>query len=90
MGSGPSVLELSTSRSRPPRSVDHVDEGGSVVGLGDVAGYGVDGGALERGAEAVCVAGVGHDDPAGVVERAGQRETETRGAAGDEGCGWVR
>ena len=59
-----------------------------MVCLGDVAGHAVDGGAVQGRAEAVGVAGVGHHDPAGVVEGAGEGEAEAGGAAGDQGCGW--
>ena len=56
-----------------------------MVGVGDVAGDAVDGGAVESGGESRGVAGVGDHDPAGVVERAGQGEAEAGGAAGDQG-----
>ena len=88
MGSGPSVLELSTSRSSPPRSVTSVDELRAVVGICDVAGDAVHGRTVQGGAEPGGVAGVGHHDPAGVVQGANEREAESGGATGDEGYGW--
>ncbi len=53
--------------------------------VGDVAGTPCAVVPFERVGEPCGVAGVGHDDPAGVVEGAHEGEPEAGGAAGDEG-----
>ena len=68
---------------------DDVDQGGAVVGVGDVAGDAVDRGAFEAVAQPVCIAGIGHHDPAGVVEEPAEGEAESGRSSGDDGYGVV-
>ena len=87
MGSGPSVLALSTSRSSPPRLRDQFGQRRAVVGIGDVAGDSVHGRTGDGFAKTGGVTCVGDHDPAGVVQCAHEREAESGGATGDEGYG---
>ena len=65
--------------------LDLGDQRGAVVGVGDVARHDPDAGEVDAG-EGVRGAAVGDDSDAAGGQRAGQRQAETGGAAGDE-CG---
>ena len=79
------MLALCTSRSRPAELLDLGDQGGPVVGVGDVAGHDPDARDVDAG-EGVGGAAVGDDSDAACGQGAGQRQAETGGPAGDE-CG---